>query len=60
MFSETKINYLFPSVEFHLESYATPYSLNRNANDGGILLYIREDFPSTLLNSDLFIDLPLK
>ena len=51
--SETKIHSLFSSVQFHLESYATPYRLD---NGGGILLYVREDISSTLLISDLSIE----
>ena len=56
MISETKIDSSFPSVQFHLEGYATPYRLDRNATGGGILLYIREDIPSKLLNTDLSIE----
>ena len=48
--------FLFPSAQFHLENYATPYRLDRNANGGDILLYIREDIPSKLLNTDLSIE----
>ena len=51
--SETKIDSSFPSAQFHLERYATPYRLDRNANGGGILLCIREDILSKLLNTDL-------
>ena len=51
LISETTIDSSFLSVKFYLEGYATPYRLDRN--DGGILLYIREDIPPTLLNSDL-------
>ena len=54
--SETKIDSPFPSARFDLEGYATPYRLDRNANGGGILLYIREDIPSKLLNTDLSIE----
>ena len=50
--SETKTDSYFPSVQFHLEYYITPYRLDRNENGGGILLYIREDILSTLLNSE--------
>ena len=56
LISETKIDSSFPSAQFHLEGYATPYRLGRNANGGGILLYIREDIPSKLLNTDLSIE----
>ena len=56
LISETKIDSSFPSAQFHLEGHATPYRLDRNANGGGILLYIREDIPSKLLNTDLSIE----
>ena len=57
LISETKIDSSFPSVQFHLEGYKTPYRLDRNENGGDILLlYIREVIPSTLLNSDLSIE----
>ena len=56
LISGTKIDSSFPSVQFHLEGYATPYRLDRNANGCCILLYIREDIPSKLQNSDF----PLK
>ena len=55
LISETKIDSSFPSVQFHLEGYATPYRLNRNANVGGFLVYIRENISSKLLNTDLSI-----
>ena len=42
-------------IDSYLEGYATPYRLDINANGSGILLYIREDVPSKLLNSDLSI-----
>ena len=32
------------------------YRLDRNSNGGGILLCVREDIPSTLLNTELLID----
>ena len=54
LISETKIDSSFPSAQFHLEGYETPYRLDRNG--GGILLYIREDIPSKLLNTNLSIE----
>ena len=30
--------------------------MDRNSNGGGILLYVREDIPSTLLNTELHIE----
>ena len=56
LISETKIDSSFPSAQFYLEGYATPYRLDRNATVGGILLYIREDIPSKLLNTDRSIE----
>ena len=55
LISETKIDSSFPTAQFQIEGYAT-YRLDRNANGGGILLYIREDIPSTLLNFDMSIE----
>ena len=54
LISETKIGSLFPTAQFQI-GYTT-YRLDRNANRGGILLYIREDIPSTLLNFDMSIE----
>ena len=54
LISETKIDSLFPTAQFQI-GYTT-YRLDRNANRGGILLYIREDIPSTLLNFDMSIE----
>ena len=55
LISENKIDSLFPTAQFQIEGYTT-YRLNRNAIGGGIRLYIREDIPSTLLNSDMSIE----
>ena len=56
LISEAKIDSSFPSVQFHLEGYGTPHRLDRNANDGHILMYIKGDIPSKLLNTDLSIE----
>ena len=45
--SETKIDSSFPTAQFLIGGYTT-YSLDRNANSRGILLYTREDIPSSL------------
>ena len=55
LISETKIDSSFPTVQFQTESYRT-YRLERNNNGGGILLYIQEDIPFTLLNSGMSIE----
>ena len=53
MISETKIDSSFHSAQLHLEDYATPYRLDKNAKGDVILLYLRKDIPSTLVISDL-------
>ena len=55
LISETKIDSSFPTAQFKIEGYIT-YRLGRNSNERGILLYVREDIPSTLLNTELFIE----
>ena len=55
LISETKIGSSFPTAQFQIEGYTT-YRLDRNAYGRGVLLYIREDIPSTLLNSDMSIE----
>ena len=56
LISETRIDSSFLSVQFYLEGYATPNRIDRNANGGVILMYVREDIPSKLLNTDLSIE----
>ena len=53
LISETKVDSSFSTAQFQI-GYTT-YRLERNANLGGIILYIREGIPFTLLNSDMFI-----
>ena len=49
MISETKIDASFPIGQFLLNSYSTPFRLDRNTYGEGILLYVREDIPLKLL-----------
>ena len=51
MISETKLDDSFPTAQFLLHGFREPYRLDRNSKGGGIMLYIREDIPSSLLNS---------
>ena len=65
MISETRIDETFPSRQFCIEGFAPPYMLDRNCHGGGILLYIREDIPSKLIEMNtsvesIFIELNLK
>ena len=45
MVSETKIDDTFPSAQFTLEGYGTPFLLERDADGGGLLIFVREDIP---------------
>ena len=45
--SETEIAFWFPTAQFHIDGY-TIYRRDRNENGGGLLLYVRNDVPSTL------------
>ena len=51
MISETKLNSSFPNAQFYVKSYSKPYRLDRTSKAGGIILYVREDIPSKLINS---------
>ena len=49
MITETKLDETFPAVQFSLQGFFDPYQFERNRNGGGIMLYIREDIPSRLI-----------
>ena len=54
MISETKIDDKLPPSQFVITAYADSYRLDRKCNGGGILLYIREDAPSRLIEINHF------
>ena len=43
--SETKLDDLFPAGQFKIPGDALPFRLDRNQNDRGILVFVREDIP---------------
>ena len=51
---ETKLDSSFPTQQFILNGYSEPYRLDRNRDGGGVLIYVREDIPSKLLNKHDF------
>ena len=51
---ETKLDASFPSGQFFIDGYSEPYRLDRNRNGGGVMIYVREDIPSKLLNKHTF------
>ena len=46
MTSKTKLDESFPTSQLFKNGCRSPHRLDRNCNDGGILLYNREDIPS--------------
>ena len=50
MVTETKIDESFPTSQFIIPGFTSPYRFDRTKGGGGILVYIREDIPSKLLN----------
>ena len=57
MISEEKLNFSLSGVKFYMKTYLKPYILKRNSKGGGIILYIREDFPSRFLKTSDVEDL---
>ena len=55
LISESKIDSSFHTAQFQKKGYTT-YKLDRNANGGVMLLYLRKYIPSTLPNSDMSIE----
>ena len=54
MIAETKLNATFPTGQFAIAGFATPFRLDKNANGGGILVYVQSDIPSYQVNSFKF------
>ena len=53
MISESLLNETFPAAQFSLQGFCHPYRFDRNRNDNGIMLYIREDIPSRVIEKKL-------
>ena len=51
---ETKLDSSFPTQQFSLDGFSTPYRLDRNRDGGAILIYVREDIPSKQLSKHTF------
>ena len=60
MISKPKLDETFPAAQFYLQGSCDPYRFDRNRNNGSIMLYVREDILSRLVekkfrnNSDYF------
>ena len=51
MISETKRDSSFPNAQLYMKSYSNQYRFDRNSKGRDIILYVREDIPSKLINS---------
>ena len=49
MITETKLNDTIPLGQFYVEEFTMPRRLDRNRNGGGIIIFVREDIPSKML-----------
>ena len=56
MISETKLDSSFPNGQFQVHGYSEPYRLDKNGKGGGILVFIREDIPAKLIDSQTKIE----
>ena len=54
--TETKFDNSFPISQFHIDGYSKPYRLGRNRNGGGIIIYVREVIPNSMLTKYNFPD----
>ena len=52
--TKTKLDDTFPTAQFLVNGFSEPYRLDRNRNKGGVMVYIREDIPSKLLDKHVF------
>ena len=53
---ETKLDGSYPTSQFLIDGFAEPFRRDRNANGGGLLIYVREDIPCKPLNLHSFPD----
>ena len=64
--SEIKIDDSFPNGIFLIDGFSTPYRLDRDSDGGGLMLFVREDIPSNLVEAEakpiegFFIELKLR
>ena len=52
LITETKIASTFPVNHFYLNGYNAPYRNDRNTNGGDILVYVRDDIRSRIIECE--------
>ena len=53
--TETKFDDTFPTAQFLVNGFSELNSRDRNRKGGGVMVYIREDIPSKLLDKHVFL-----
>ena len=53
LISETKLDETFPTRQFSIDGFTSPYRLDRNGFGGGLLAYVREYIPSKFIKTEL-------
>ena len=43
--TETKIDASYPTAQFEINGFGTPFGLDRNKHGGGVMIYVREHLP---------------
>ena len=56
LYPETKIDASFPSAQFVVEGYHSPYRLDASNRSGGILVYVKSSIPSLCLSCENLCD----
>ena len=51
--TETKVDDTFPVGHFFVKGFSTPYRIDRNRHGGGIMIFVKDDIPSRVLNKHL-------
>ena len=49
--NETKLDSSFPNQQFAMEGFSLPYRMDISSNQGGTLIYVRDDIPCRRLNT---------
>ena len=48
-FTEAKLDDSFPEAQFCIDGFSIPYRLDRNGNEGELMIYARDDIHSKML-----------
>ena len=52
LISETKIDESFPTYQFSISVFSSPFRYDRSCNAGGLLFYLRKDIPAKIIKTE--------